>query len=170
MCQDYTAGAEATLTAGTYIVFVDDVLAGISGPYTLVVREAVTPTAVTGNDACSAAHAITADGSWSGANSSLTNQGDGSCATATGGLEAWFTFTLTASTDVHVDTFGSDYDTVLFIREGSCTGTEAGCNLNAGFRTESALDLTLAAGTYYLAVDGAVSTATGNYQLNVMGL
>ena len=71
---------------------------------------------------------------------------------------------------MHIDTFGSDYNTTLFLREGSCTGTEAGCDEDAGFRTESALDLTLAAGTYYLAVDGADSTATGNYRLNVMGL
>jgi hypothetical protein len=171
-CADYSGGFEATWAAGSYLIFMDDALAGIAGPYTLVVREAVTPTAVTGNDACSSAHAITADGSWSGANSSLTDQAVGTCATGTGGLEAWFSFTLTASTDVHLDTFGSDYNTVLYVREGSCTGTEAGCNEDAsmGFRPESVLDLTLAAGTYYVAVDGSDSSAIGNYQLNVFGL
>jgi hypothetical protein len=171
-CADYSGGFEVTWAAGSYLIFMDDALAGIFGPYTMVVREVVTPTTVTGNDDCSSAFSITGDGSWSGSNSSFTDQGIGTCVTTTGGLEAWFTFTLTSTTDVHLDTFGSNYDTALFVREGSCTGTEAGCNEDAsmGFRTEAALDLTLSAGTYYVAIDGDTSTDTGNYQLNVLGL
>jgi hypothetical protein len=165
-------GLHLTLTAGTYLIFNDDIISGLSGTYKLVVREDVTPTAVTGNDDCSTAHSITADGSFGGGNSALTSAGDGSCATSTGGLDAWFTFTLSSAADVHLDTFGSDYDTVLYVRQSTCTGTEAGCNEEAGYHTvpDSALDLSLTAGTYYVIVDGSSVSDTGTYQLNVIGL
>jgi len=159
-----------TLSAGTYYVFVDGVLPGDMGPFTLYVRSGTTPAPVSGNDDCGSAFAITADGSWTGGNATLTDDAMGTCAVTTGGKDAWFTFTLGSAATVHLDTIGSDYDTVLYVRTGSCTGTEAGCNDNAGFRTESALDLTLSAGTYYAVVDAASGTDEGTYVFSVAGL
>jgi hypothetical protein len=171
-CEILDAPIAATLAAGTHVILVDEIFAGIGGPYSLLVREDWAPATAAGNDTCGAALAVTADGAWTGDNTTLTDAGVGTCGlTGTpGGKDAWFTFTLGSAADVHIDTFGSAYDTMLFVRQGSCTGTEVACNDNAGIGTTSALDLRLAAGTYYMAVDGNGSTAVGAYTLAVMGL
>ena len=83
----------------------------------------------------------------------------------------WFTFTLSASSTVHLDTDCSEYDTVLYILDGACDGSEIECNDDGGMGPASAIDATLAAGTYYVALDAWADTSgSGAYILNVSGL
>jgi hypothetical protein len=163
-------GLGLSLTAGTYYVFVDGHSSMTTpGPYTLSVETWTPPTPVTGNNTCPSAHVITGNGSFSGNNSSMTDTSSGSCS-YTGGRDVWFTFTLTATRTVTLDTSGSDYYNAIYVRRGSCTGSEAGCDRYSGSGYGALLTLTLGAGTYYVAVDALASTYTGDYLLEVSGL
>jgi len=89
----------------------------------------------------------------------------GTCGGFTSGDD---TYLFTADTDgLYVfDTIGSAYDTVLFLRDADCSGTELACNDNYSFFQESQVGITLAAGqSVIVGVDGAVGT--GAYNLNV---
>lgn len=64
------------------------------------------------------------------------------------------------------DTVGSDFDTVLYLRDGSCAGTELGCNDDTS-GTESEVTVTVTSGqVLYVVVDG-FSDYSGNYVVNV---
>jgi hypothetical protein len=166
----YYSGIDISLAAGTYYIIVDGYSSSYSGPYTLTLRTFVPPIPVTGNDDCTGAYAITADGAYGGNNSTLTNTATASCGGTARGNDAWFVVTLTSSTTLALDTTGSDYDTVLHIKDGSCTGPEVACDDDSGPGSASRLDVTLAAGTYYIVVDAFSTWATGDYVLNVSGL
>jgi len=163
----YGSGLELSLAAGTYYVIVDGYSSSYSGSYTLTVRTFTPPIPVTGNDTCSSAHVLTADGTYGGNNGTLTDDAQGSCSWGgTGGADAWFTFTLTSTRSITLSTAGSDYYNILFVRQGSCTGTELSCD----YGWSSDLTLTLSPGTYYVIVDAYSSWYTGDYQLTVTGL
>jgi hypothetical protein len=69
----------------------------------------------------------------------------------------WYTFS----------THGSDFDTVIYLRESDCDGVEFGCNDNAYDRT-SALNVALQAGEEVIAViDGASEYEEGDFVLNI---
>ncbi len=160
-----------TLGAGAYYVFVEGFSGSYSGAYTLDVRESFVPVPVTGNDTCATAHAISASGSFGGNNTALTDTGRGTCpTTTTGGRDAWFRLTLGGARTVVLDTSGSTYDTVLYVRRSTCDGIEVGCDDDSGTSTASRLSLDLAAGTYYVVVDAYTSTSAGSYLLTVTGL
>jgi hypothetical protein len=58
-----------------------------------------------------------------------------------------------------IDTLGSDFDTVLYVRSASCTGEEVGCNDDAS-GTTSAVTLEAAPGqVFFIIVDGFSSNA-----------
>lgn len=164
----YDSAFTVPLATGSYTVFVDGYDSMEYGTYTLNVGT-FTPTAVvTGNDACSSAYSITAAGTYAGDNLSATDSGDGSCVTGTG-ADVWFTFTLSGASTVTLETTGSTYDTVLYVRQDSCSGTEVDCDDDGGYGLDSALSLSLTAGTYYVALDAFDSTYSGYYLLDVTG-
>jgi hypothetical protein len=176
-CYDESAlPTTLTVTAGTYFIFVDGETGGEDGGYSLTYGICSTPgTTVTGNDDCDSAYVLTADGSYGGDSSSATHSTDPStCGGGWGsgdGVDVWFTFTLSASSTVHLDTDCSDYDTVMYILDGACDGSEIECNDDGGMGPASAIDATLAAGTYYVALDAWADTSgSGDYILNVSGL
>ena len=86
-----------------------------------------------------------------------------------GNYTVWYKYTPLAGGTLSVDTFGSDYDTVLVVwsgHRGSLT-MEAGNDDNVS-PPQSALELSVSAGTpYYLGVVGAGPGASGNLTLNV---
>jgi len=170
---DYDPASVMSLGAGTYYVFVDGADSGDEGDYTLTVREYIPPTPVTGNDDCGSAYALTASGTYGGNDSALTDNAEpATCATSArgrGGHDAFFSFTLTATTTVSLNTDGSSYDTILYIRQGSCTGTEIACDDDSGAGTASAITRSLTAGTYYVILDDFYHT-NGDWILNVTGL
>jgi hypothetical protein len=91
----------------------------------------------------------------------VPNAQTGSCGGT--GSEFYLTFTLTSPSDVFITTHhAGGVDTVVYVRQCRCTGTEIGCNNDADGRPTSMLQLTaLAAGTYQVFVDtNVVTTAT----------
>lgn len=93
---------------------------------------------------------------------------EGGCAETTGG-EIVYAFQLSATSDVLVDTTlpGTNYDTVLHVREGACEDAtnEVGC-LDRGVGDDLMLPA-LPAGTYYVIVDSHTISNEGNFELQV---
>lgn len=71
--------------------------------------------------------------------------------------------------NLSVDTNGSTFDTVLYLRHGDCTASPIACDDDGGSGTQSAILLgNSLPGQYYLIVDGFGSDA-GSYTLSVWG-
>jgi hypothetical protein len=92
--------------------------------------------------------------------------------TAGAGRDVVYRLDLASSRVVTIDTYGSLFDTVLFLRrdDGSCPGDAVGCSdddpLVGGTRA-SRYRATLAAGGYWIVVDGKTAADYGPYWLNV---
>jgi hypothetical protein len=88
-----------------------------------------------------------------------------------GGASRWLTYPAPADGMFHLDTDGSDFDTVVAVYSGMATNyaslTEVACDNDSGLDgIDSKLSFPVQAGTkYHIAVDG-VGGATGNVQLN----
>jgi hypothetical protein len=84
----------------------------------------------------------------------------GSCGGA-GGSEGHLTFTTTAVSDVFITTHhAGTIDTVVYVRDCSCMGTERACNDNADGRNTSVLRLSsIPAGTYNIVIDTKMATS-----------
>jgi hypothetical protein len=117
---------------------------------------------------CTCPEAITADGVYTGTTSG-TSLYRGLCGGS--GPEWIYTFTTTGTGWVTFDTGGTLWDTVLYVRSGSCaTGTEEGCDDDGGGGTTSRLRLRLGSGTYWLFVDAYSTLSYGAFTLDVSGL
>lgn len=85
--------------------------------------------------------------------------------------DATFLYTAPAAGTYTIDTTDSGFDTILYVRNGSCAAAELGCNddIDPGVSSQSRLVLGLAAGqTILIAVDGYQATS-GAFGLNVTG-
>jgi len=81
--------------------------------------------------------------------------------------EAVFKVVLNEKSDLFVTTHGTSFDTVLYLRS-SCCGPEIACNDDADGRKTSVLSQRgLAAGTYYIYVDGASSADAGSFTVDI---
>ena len=88
--------------------------------------------------------------------------------TATTGQDVAFQWTAPSTDNFRIDTFGSDFDTVLYVRE-DCGGAELVCNNQAGGGDQSQVTLAATAGTTYsIVVDGFGET--GNISLAIAPL
>ena len=156
-----------SLTAGTtYSIFVDSysgLFGCTNGSYTLHVN-----LSVSGGDTCAAAPAISGGGTWAGNTCSLASDTNGSCG-STGARDAVFAWTAPTSGTWNFDLYDSSYDTVLYMRSGSCTGSEVDCDDDYwGTAGASYFSAGVTAGTtYYIFVDGYSSSSCGAYQLDI---
>jgi hypothetical protein len=66
-----------------------------------------------------------------------------------------------------IDTFGSNYDTVLAVLQGTCGGTELGCNDDASFGVQSRVTVTLAIGVPVTILVSGYYGDTGSFMLNI---
>jgi uncharacterized repeat protein (TIGR01451 family) len=91
------------------------------------------------------------------ANSGTTNNGRG-------WYSVWYVYTPTVAGTLHMDTIGSDYDTVLGVWRGAWGSlTNVGCDDDSGPGTQSLLDVSVVSGTvYYVEIAGYYSTSSGN--------
>jgi len=81
--------------------------------------------------------------------------------------EARFTLDLPVASDLFVTTHGTGFDTIVYLDRGCC-GDEVACNDDADGRNTSVLAAPeLAAGTYYITVDGADDNATGDFTIDI---
>ncbi|MBI5499193.1 MAG: DUF4215 domain-containing protein [Deltaproteobacteria bacterium] len=122
------------------------------------------------NDACAGAIEITASGTFTGATCAATGDYTATCGASAGGPDVVYRLTLAVAADVTMDTVGSSYDAVLHLHSsGSCPGPELACDDNTAGGTpgQARFFRNLAAGSYWVIVDGAGAGGRGNYVLNV---
>ncbi len=102
-------------------------------------------------------------GTTQGANDNFT----ATCATSNAPDRVYEVIFPGALDGLTVDTFGSVFDTILTVKQGSCAGAELGCNDQAQFTNQSELILgPQPAGLYIIIVDGFFSSQ-GDYTVNV---
>mgnify|MGYP005839706793 CR=1 FL=1 len=108
---------------------------------------------------------VTASGSTAGRANAL---GGASCG-GTNAPDYAYQWTAPSAGTYTIDTFGSSFDTVLYVRDASCGGDELACNDDAGGTYQSQVTVTLAAAqTIVIVVDG-YDTASGSYSLHISG-
>jgi Bacterial pre-peptidase C-terminal domain len=88
----------------------------------------------------------------------------GACAQANGADAVW-SFTTTAQGAYAFSTANSGFDTVLYVVRASDNAVVACNDDSAGQGLTSRIDAVLAAGTYYVVLDGYGSTAKGSFNL-----
>ena len=130
------------------------------------------PLCVLKHEFCNTALAISASGTWTGDTTGFVNRNTGSCGGAAG--EAVFELTITAPSKVRIDTIGSQYDSLLYIRAGACrSGRELACDDDTGGNHNTLINIPiLYPGTYFIFVDGFTvdprfGPDEGPYVLNV---
>jgi hypothetical protein len=95
---------------------------------------------------------------------------DPSCASTMGAPDATFLWTAPGTGTYQIDTHNSDYDTLLWVLAGTCTGSQLACNdddENVEFIPTSRVNLDLTAGQQIVIVVGGFEGSTGNYILNI---
>ncbi|MBN1772853.1 MAG: hypothetical protein JXB32_16400 [Deltaproteobacteria bacterium] len=87
-----------------------------------------------------------------------------------GGPDVVYRMTLRYRRLVTIDTTGTSFDAVLSVRgpDTTCPGTELACDDDSAGGTpgQASLSLSLAAGTYWVVLDGRTADAVGDYVLN----
>lgn len=148
----------ASLAAGETVVVVLDTY-GETGDYQLEISEVPCPLIDLGSTAPQTVTGTTAD---------LADVLAPGCGYS-GGPEATYRFTAPADGVYTFDTEGSAFDTILDVRDGSCTGPSLRCNDNVGpsaERNHSRVSLLLTAGqAVVVSVDS--HSASGEYTLNI---
>jgi len=126
------------------------------------------------NDSCSSLTVIdiSSGGTFLGSTCAATNAftAGAACGGGAASPDVLYRLELTGAADVTLDTVGSDYDAVLQLRSGpACPGTLLACDDNSAGGTpgQARIFRNLAAGTYFVVVDGAGTSSRGNYNLNV---
>lgn len=121
---------------------------------------------------CGTAASIFASGTFFGDTTGHTNNTEGSCGGGAG--EAVFRLVLFEPSRVILTSTGSSFDSVLYVRSGSCTlGQELACDDDSGGSWSSLIELTLLQpGTYFVFLDGYTIDPFGGpnegpWQLNV---
>jgi len=105
-----------------------------------------------GNDLCSAAQPIDTSLFFAALDTTAATVSGGevlpSCALGAVARSVWYRFRPPSTGVLSISTAGSDYDTVLAVKGGSCGGSELACADDSGF-PQSALALPVTAGTDY---------------------
>lgn len=86
---------------------------------------------------------------------------------ASGGPDQTFTFTASTTRTYEINLFGSTYDTVLHVHDGTCTGAVLACNDDAGSLTSQVFVSLTAGQTITIVVDG-YGNSSGNFTLNIL--
>ncbi|WP_437677560.1 MXAN_6577-like cysteine-rich protein [Sorangium sp. So ce131] len=165
-CNDDTGtGAEsrlvANLSAGQTVVAFVEVAEGEAGPITLNVTEYVPPPCPELDLGSTTPQTVR--GSTTGRDRALPSPCAGGY-----GPEVTYRFTAPEYALYTFDTFGSGFDTVLHIHDGTCAGTSLGCNDDTAGVRESEVSVVLSAGqTVVVVVDGFGESSAGAYTLNV---
>jgi hypothetical protein len=88
-----------------------------------------------------------------------------------GGPTVWYSYEPSQDLRVRADTFGSDYDTTLWVGTGSTEPDTIDCNDDAGYEVQSAVTFDAVSGTTYYFMVGACcgepDASGGNLVFNV---
>jgi len=103
---------------------------------------------------CLTALTIPGTGTYTGDTTGNTNVNEGECGGGAG--EAVFRLVLSEPSRVILDSIGTSFDSVLYVRVGACAeGQEIGCDDDSGGNFAATLDFTLLyPGVYYIFLDG----------------
>jgi hypothetical protein len=161
-CNDDASATEnrgrviVALTAGQTVVATVDGKGSASGDFELAISELPCP-----DEDLGSAFPHEGSGSTVGAQDKL----EGSCQVSSS-PDVAFEWTAPAAGTYTIDTFGSMYDTVLFVLDGTCSGPELGCDDDT-FDLQSQVVVSLAAGqTVVIVVDG-YGGETGDFVLRI---
>lgn len=157
------------LDAGTYYLVVEGYRTAGNGPVRLT-SWATPPVPFPPNDTCGAPRVIdlttASSASFTVDTAAALDHFQGSCASfGVGGLDAVYTFTLTAPRTVTITTetaAGDEVDPVVYLRSTPC-GTDAGVELGCAddYLAPEVLVRALPAGTYFLYVDSYSASSAG---------
>jgi hypothetical protein len=113
------------------------------------------------NDLRAGATVLTTAGTFTADLTYANDNASGTCG-STGGRDVFYQLTLAAAEVVYIDTFGSNFDTVIKIENGACTtaGAQNACVNNSCSVTQTQYAAQLAAGTYCIVIDQASSAVT----------
>lgn len=104
--------------------------------------------------------------SFTGSTVGAANSRTGTCG-ITAGPDIAMRWTPTVSRSYTIDTFGSNFDTVLYVEDSTCQ-TSLICNDDSGGTLQSSVTVSLAAGqAVIIVVDGFGSGSSGSYVLNI---
>lgn len=81
--------------------------------------------------------------------------------------EIAFAWTATQAGAYTIHTTGSDFDTVLYVRDGSCVGAELDCDDDGGPATQSSVTVNLAAGQDIVIFVDGYSSNSGSVVLTI---
>jgi cysteine-rich repeat protein len=154
-----------SLTVGQAVVITVDGFSGAFGPFQLHITEAG-PTVCPQNDLGNALP-VSVSGSTVGAPSDMGGAGCG--AGGNSAPDVSYQWQAPAAGWYAIDTFGSDFDTILYLRDGGCFGPELACNDDppGTFSSPSAVTVYLAAAQRVVVVVDGWSVASGNFVLNI---
>jgi len=113
------------------------------------------PLCASQNGNCLTAKLISGTGTYTGDTTGFVSKSAASCGGGAG--EAVFSFTLNQPARVHLDSKGTSFDSILYVRFGSCgEGPELACDDDSGGKKwAAAVDFdVLYPGTYYVFLDG----------------
>jgi hypothetical protein len=126
------------------------------------------------NDTCSGTIPTVPDAvgtiSYSGSSCAAGNDNTYSCSGVTGGgPDVLYRLVLAARRVVTIDTLGTAFDALLFLRSGStCPGSSSvACDNDGAGGGQAMINRTLDAGTYWLILDGLGTEDRGAFQVNV---
>ncbi|MBI4819989.1 MAG: DUF4215 domain-containing protein [Deltaproteobacteria bacterium] len=89
------------------------------------------------------------------------------CSTPNDGADVVFQWTAPAAGSYTIDSVGSDYDTVVYVLDAVCGGTELVCDDDGGPGLQSTVTVSLGASQTVSIVMDAFGSAIGNYVLNI---
>ena len=162
-CDSGQSDFAGVLGPGTYNVAVKAKQPGATGVAQLKVQRA----------GCAGAREVAAPGSYAGDTTGTGNVYQPGCGPVSGNDEAWWFKTCPGSTGVRASTCGGgDFDTVVELRGGSCTGTPVVCSDDDPMCVERPRASTVEAalggdGLWFVVVDGFGSDVGGPYTLDV---
>ncbi|WP_437279539.1 MXAN_6577-like cysteine-rich protein [Sorangium sp. So ce375] len=165
-CNDDTSGLQSKVSlmldeGETIIAVVDGYSAVTSGDFKLNVSQTIVPPCPLIDLGSTAPQTVT------GTTAEAVDILHPSCG-STGAGEVTYSFTAPAAGTYVVDTFGSSFNTVLSVLDGSCSGDALACNDDAAGGEQSRLTLDLDEGqTVILLVEGRSADASGDFTLTI---
>jgi hypothetical protein len=137
---------------------------------TPTVTRTLTPTATPTSSACPQVDlGSTVPTSYSGSTVGAQNLvGGASCgAGGNNAPDASFRFTAPAGGTYQIDTAGSAFDTVLYVRNATCSGEQLACNDDANGTVQSLVSVSLNAGQTVVVVVDGYGTRSGAFTLTI---
>ncbi|MGB1275510.1 MAG: hypothetical protein ACPG77_07155, partial [Nannocystaceae bacterium] len=160
-CNDDAMGLDSAVQVGltngqSIVIAVDGLGEGSSGAYTLNIDRFVCEVTDLGSPDLPHVEMGMTSG---------TSNFEGSC--GGGGPEIFYSFTAAQAGNYTFDTFGTAFDTVMYVMEDVCGGNEIDCNDDEQ-GLQSQVNVTLAADqTVVIGVDGFGAGNVGNTLLNI---